>query len=258
MGNLDCTFCLDCVHACPYDNIALGTRLPGLELADPRRRSGVGWLARRWDIAVLAVLFAFGALLNAFAMVAPVYRLEGWLARLLGVASEVPVLAILFVLSLVVAPVILVGGAAALTRTIAGGASGSVGRIAVSYAYALVPFGFGMWLAHYGFHLLTGLFTVIPIAQNVVVDLLGRPALGEPLWRLTGMRPGSVYPIQVGFILLGAMGSLALAYRISERDYPDGPALPTAPWAMVTVTLTTAAIWILSQPMEMRGTGFLG
>jgi len=258
VGNLDCTFCLDCVHACPYDNIALETRLPGLELADPRRRSGVGWLTRRWDIAVLAVLFAFGALLNAFAMVAPVYRLEGWLARLLGVASEVPVLAILFVLSLVVAPVILVGGAAALTRTIAGGASGSVGRIAVRYAYALVPFGFGMWLAHYGFHLLTGLFTVIPIAQNVVVELLGRPALGEPLWRLTGMRPGSVYPIQVGFILLGAMGSLALAYRISERDYPDGPALPTAPWAMVTMTLTTAAIWILSQPMEMRGTGFLG
>jgi ferredoxin len=258
VGNMDCTFCLDCVHACPHDNIALAARLPGVELADPRRRSGIGWLARRWDIAVLAVLFAFGALLNAFAMVAPVYRLESWLARLLGVPSEAPVLAILFVLSLGVAPLVLVGGAAVLTRTIAGGASGSVGRIAVNYAYALVPFGFGMWLAHYGFHLLTGLFTVIPIAQNVVVDLLGRPVLGEPLWRLTGMRPGAVYPMQVGFILLGAMGSLALAYRISERDYPDHPALPTAPWAMVTMTLTTAALWILSQPMEMRGAGFLG
>ena len=23
----------------------------------------------------------------------------------------------------------------------------------------------------------------------------------------------------------------ALAYRISERDYPDAPALPTAPWS---------------------------
>jgi hypothetical protein len=137
-------------------------------------------------------------------------------------------------------------------------AGGAVGRIAVNYAYALVPFGFGMWLAHYGFHLLTGLFTVIPIAQNVVVDLVGRPALGEPLWRLTGMRPGAVYPIQLGFIVLGAMGSLALAYRISERDYPDRPALSTAPWAMVTVTLTTVAIWILSQPMEMRGAGFMG
>jgi polyferredoxin len=255
VGNMDCTFCLDCVHACPHDNIALAGRLPGIELADPRRRSGVGRLARRRDIAVLVVLFAFGALLNAFAMVAPAYRLEGWLARLLGVASEAPVLAILFVLSLVVAPLILVGGAAALTRTIAGG---SVGRIAVNYAYALVPLGFGMWLAHYGFHLLTGVFTVIPIAQNVIVEVLGRPALGEPLWRLTGMRPGAVYPIQVGFILLGAMGSLALAYRISERDYPNRPGVSTVPWAMVTMTLTTTALWILSQPMEMRGAGFMG
>jgi polyferredoxin len=255
VGNLDCTFCLDCVHACPYDNIALASRLPGMELADPRRRSGVGWLARRPDIAALAVVFAFGALLNAFAMVAPIYRLEAWLARLLGAASEVPVLAVVFVVSLGVAPLILVGGAAALTRLIAGG---SVGRIAVNYACALVPFGFGVWLAHYGFHLLTGLFTVIPIAQNVAVDLLGRPVLGEPMWRLTGMRPGAVYPIQLGCIVLGAMGSLAVAYRISARDYPDRPALPTAPWAMVTMTLTAVAIWILSQPMEMRGTGFLG
>ena len=71
-----------------------------MELADPRRRSGVGWLARRPDIAALAVLFVFGGLLNAFAMVAPVYRLETWIAHVLGVASEAPVLALLFVASL--------------------------------------------------------------------------------------------------------------------------------------------------------------
>ena len=182
------------------------------------------------------MLFAFGGMLNAFAMVAPVYRLEAWLAHALGVASEVPVLALLFVASLGVAPLVLVGGAAALTRLIAGGTGGSIRRTAVSYAYALVPFGFGMWIAHYGFHLLTGLFTVIPITQSAAIDLLGWPALGEPLWRWTGMRPGAVFPIQLGFILLGAMGSLALAYRISDRDYPDRPGPPTAPWAIVTMT----------------------
>ena len=31
-GNLDCTFCLDCVKACPYDNVALAVRPPGDEL----------------------------------------------------------------------------------------------------------------------------------------------------------------------------------------------------------------------------------
>jgi polyferredoxin len=36
VGNLDCTMCLDCVHACPHDNIALVTRIPGAESARAR------------------------------------------------------------------------------------------------------------------------------------------------------------------------------------------------------------------------------
>ena len=45
VGNLDCTFCLDCVQACPHDNVALAARVPGAELLDLRRRSGIGRLA---------------------------------------------------------------------------------------------------------------------------------------------------------------------------------------------------------------------
>ena len=135
---------------------------------------------------------------------------------------------------------------------------GSIRSTAVNYAYALVPFGVGVWAAHYGFHLLTGLFTVIPITQSAAIDLVGRPLLGEPLWRWTGMRPGSVFPIELGCILLGSMGSLALAYRISDRDYPERPGPTSAPWAIVTLVLASVAIWILFQPMEMRGTGLSG
>ena len=51
IGNLDCTFCLDCVHACPHDNVAIGFRVPGEELADDRRRSSIGRLSRRPDLA---------------------------------------------------------------------------------------------------------------------------------------------------------------------------------------------------------------
>jgi hypothetical protein len=59
-------------------------------------------------------------------------------------------------------------------------------------------------------------------------------------------------------ILLGTMGSIAVAYRISEFDHPDRPGLPTLPWAVVTVVLATIAVWTLSQPMEMRGVGLAG
>jgi hypothetical protein len=67
------------------------------------------------------------------------------------------------------------------------------------------------------------------------------------------MSAGAVYPIQVGFIVLGTMGSLAVAYRISERECPSRPGVATAPWAAAVVALAFAALWILVQPMDMRG-----
>jgi ferredoxin len=258
VGNLDCTLCLDCVHACPHDNIALAMRLPAAELADPRRRSGIGRLTKRRDIAALVVLFTFGSLMNALGMVAPVRGFEAAISRTFGFASEAPALGVLFGVVLIVAPLLLIGGGAEATRQLARDRSRSATQIAVNYAYALVPFGFGMWLAHYGFHLLTGALTIVPVTQRAALDLLAWPALGQPLWRLTGMRPGSVFPIQAGLILLGTMGSFAAAYQISERDYPDRPAAALIGWFAVITLLAVAALWILSQPMEMRGTGLLG
>ena len=126
------------------------------------------------------------------------------------------------------------------------------------YAYGLVPFGFGMWTAHYGFHLLTGALTVVPVTQSAAIDLMGWAALGDPLWRWAGMRAGAVFPIQLGCILLGTFGSLAVMHDISRRDYPDRPIRATAPWAIVVLLLAATAIWILFQPMEMRGMGLGG
>jgi hypothetical protein len=67
-----------------------------------------------------------------------------------------------------------------------------------------------------------------------------------------------VFPIQAGFVLLGAMGSLATAYQISERDYPRRSVAALIPWLAVIFVLGATALWILLQPMEMRGTGLLG
>jgi polyferredoxin len=257
VGNMDCTLCLDCVHACPHDNIALGARVPGAELADSRRRSGIGRFARRRDIAALAVVFVFGGLMNAFGMVAPIRGVESAIAQALGVDGEWPALAALFVATLLVAPLLLLGMAAVATRAIAADRERSIGSVAVNFAYALVPFGFGVWLAHYGFHLLTGAFAIVPVTQRAATDLLGWAVLGEPLWRLTGMRPGAVFPLQVGFIALGTLGSLASAMQVAARDYPRRAAA-VIPWAILVVLLSAAALWILSQPMEMRGLAVLG
>ncbi len=43
--------------------------------------------------------------------------------------------------------------------------------LAVRYSYTLVPLGFGMWLAHYGFHFFTGILTIVPVTQTALANL---------------------------------------------------------------------------------------
>jgi polyferredoxin len=266
LGNMDCTFCLDCAHACPHDNVGISNRLPASELWADAWRSGIGRFSRRPDLAALAVVFTFGALLNAFAMVTPVYALEDWLAGLLNTASELPVLATIFFVGLVVVPLALMGLTGWLSRRGAGyPASGlSLKGTITRYAYALVPMGFSIWLAHYAFHFLTGFWTFVPVAQSFVADIMGRSLLGSPRWDLGPLLPpGWLYPLELGILGLGWLGSLLVAYRLAARHQPeeDGPAVfwrAFLPWAVLVSLLIAAAIWLMGQPMEMRGTMFAG
>jgi len=251
VGNLDCTFCLDCVHACPKDNVGLLARMPGEELVHAGRRSGIGQVLRRPDWAALAIVFTFGALLNAFGMVAPVYALERWLADVLGTQRESILLALIFLAVLVVLPAMLFGAAAAASRGL-GGAPERLREQATRHAFGLVPLGLGVWVAHYAFHFLTGIWTIVPVLQNAVAEL-GAPLLGEPNWRLGGIEAGLVWPIEVGFLALGALGSLAITYRLVDARRGRRVAA-YAPWAVLVLALAATAGWLLAQPMEMRGT----
>ena len=133
-------------------------------------------------------------MLNAFVMTAPAVAFERGLAALMPLQSEAGALGLLFVIGLGVAPALMLLAAAGFTAAAAGGATRSLGATAVQYAPALVPFGLGVWLAHYGFHLFTGILTVVPVTQSAAIDWLGRAALGEPVWRWAGMPPGSGLP----------------------------------------------------------------
>jgi polyferredoxin len=245
VGNLDCTLCFDCVRACPHDNIGWFSRLPGEELTTDQRRSGIGRLAARPDIAALAVLFTFGGLLNAFAMTGTAAHLQHqWVSA--GVPGHTAALALLFVLSLVIAPALLMWLATAASRPSSGRLPGGL-----RYAYALIPLGAGIWLAHYGFHTLAGVLTVVPVTQSAVIDFFGRPLAGAPLWQLTGVRPGLLFPFQIGCVLLGALGSAGLATAITVRDGRRGRA--ALPWHLLVAALALVAVWAFAQPMDMRG-----
>ncbi|KAA5543279.1 FesM [Roseiconus nitratireducens] len=254
-GNLDCTFCLDCVYACPHDNVGILTRLPAEELAYEGTRSGIGTPERRFDFTALTIVFAFGALLNAFAMISPVYAAERWIADVTGLRTEWPILAAIFALALVIEPALLLGAAASLTRFFSRSDTPLL-SIINRYIRSLIPIGFGVWLAHYGFHFFTGLLTVIPVAQNAAKST-GTAWLGQPQWQLGGLPETVVYPLELGFMSLGLIGSWMIAWSIASQRSSNRIALRFAPWAALHLLLYVSAVWIMNQPMDMRGT-FLG
>jgi hypothetical protein len=200
------------------------------------------------------LLFAFAALVNAFAMTAPAYGVEQWLTAWVGTEREAPVLGLLFAAGLVGVPVAVVGAAAAATRGLAPGSDLGVSSIAVRFAFGLVPFGAGVWLAHYGFHYLTAVGAILPVTQAAAIEVTGQALLGEPDWRWIGLRSGAVFPFQLGAVLLGALGSSAVVHRIAGRDFPSRAGRAAAPWILLVIMLTAVALWVVGLPMEMRGT----
>ena len=255
VGNVDCTFCLDCLQACPRDNVTIAVRPPTSELWSDPLRSGVGRLSKRIDLSVLALVLVFGAFLNAFGMVPAVHALGSWLAGLLHTDSEAIVLLVVFALGLGVLPAVSVLAAAAIGRALSG-TQDTVLSLATRYSYSLVPVGFGMWLAHYSFHFLTGALTIVPVAQSFAADL-ALPWLGVPRWELGPLMPTPwVLGVELLFLELGLLGSLLAAYRIAGAHVADRRRARWAslPWGALAVALCAMGVWLLLQPMEMRGT----
>jgi ferredoxin len=254
-GNMDCTACLDCVHACPHDNVGLIAGPPGAELWTDRQRSGVGRFGRRRDIAALVLVLVFGAFANAAGMVGPVVTWQEQLAGLAGIRSPWLATTAFYMLALVVVPLFTVGGAAVLSRRWARLEAGTL-EVAVRYAYALVPLGFAMWLAHASFHFGTSYDTAIPVAQRFLCDL-GWTALGEPRWVAACCRPVADWlpRLEVLVLDLGLLLSLYTGYRIALAQSPRmSRALGAlAPWALLITVLYAVGIWLIFQPMQMRG-----
>jgi polyferredoxin len=254
-GNLDCTFCLECVHACPHENVGIGLRSPLRELALDPVRSGVGRISRRPDLAAMAALLVFAAFFNAFGMVTPVYGVQEDLRSLLPGDSRTLTLGAFFLMGLVVLPALLMAGAAAMGRALTGGRDSLVERGA-TYVWSLVPLGLGMWTAHYLFHLLIGGLTIVPVVRDYLSDLGILAAAESPAGVGTLVPESWILPVELIFLQGGLLLTLVTGLRIGEREEGDRRRafLAFLPWALLAMIMAAAGVWLLLQPMEMRGT----
>jgi hypothetical protein len=67
-----------------------------------------------------------------------------------------------------------------------------------------------------------------------------------------------LYPLELGFLGLGWFGSLLVAAEIATREAPDRRWRVAAPWFLLLSLLLLFAVWLMGQPMEMRGTFLAG
>jgi cytochrome c oxidase assembly factor CtaG/ferredoxin len=254
-SNMDCTLCLDCVHACPNDNIGIIAGPPAAALWHDPLRSGVGRFGKRADLAALVLILVFGGFANAAGMVGPVAEWQDWLQLRWGLATPFWAITAYYLFALIVLPVIMVACAGWLSHWWSS-LSTSWFAVATRYVFALIPLGFAMWLSHYSFHLLTSYEAAVPSAQRFAINL--GIDLGTPDWVCACCRPVMDWlpRLEILFLDVGLLLSLYTAYRINLSTALDLPhALKAlAPWAILLLLLFAAGVWIVLQPMQMRGT----
>ncbi|HZT81125.1 MAG TPA: hypothetical protein VFA26_12915, partial [Gemmataceae bacterium] len=231
-------------------NVGLLPVTPGADLWHDPQRSGLGRFSRRPDLAALVLVLVFGAFANAAGMVGPVVE---WQDRV-----GYPRLAttVFYLTACVLLPALAAGGAAALGRWW-GRLPGTWRETAARGSFALVPLGLAMWLAHCSFHFLTSWDGLLPAVERFLIDL-GCSGIGDPQWAYSCCTPVAGWLLRLEILALdvGLLLSLYAGWRIALSQAPRRPqALQAlAPWAVLMVLLFLAGVWIVMQPMQMRGT----
>jgi hypothetical protein len=181
-------------------------------------------------------------------MVPPMYALLEDLAAW-GVQAEWLALLLVFAGGSLLLPLLASLAAAwigrMLTRTTA---KFSLRDTVAAFAPAFVPVGFGIWLAHYGFHFLIAPLSIVPVMQ----EFLGMTGEWERF--SVGVDLNLIGLLQVAALLGGFLGSLVIAQRAALRLYKKQSFAGLMPWALLLLLLMVAAYQVFSMPMEMRGT----
>jgi ferredoxin len=247
-SNMDCTLCLDCVKACPHDNIVLTPRSVTRDVLASESTSSLGRLHRRTDVACAALVLVFAGFANALAMVGPggaflasTARKVPWLATGIGSFAGV-----VFAALVGTGVVWLVSQSAPDAES----QSEAFGRGAL----ALLPLGMGMWAAHLVFHLAMGVPALLPLVQQSGVDF-GLRWLGLPHWGTsrTLFDGNGLLQLQLLFLDGGLLLSLYLVWRMAAATQGTRRVLAIAPLALLTAALYAFGFWLLLQPMQMRG-----
>ncbi len=269
VGNMDCTMCMDCVKACPHDNIALTLQPPMRDLTRDPIRSSLRKFSHRFDVAVLVLLLSIGAIFNAAVMVKPIVdgltsieKYHPFLASNIGtLAMAGGIFLALLLLCLGIAKALQVFSNETSVRT-----------VFCRFALAMVPIGLSMWAAHLTFHLVTARPTIMPSIDHALALIGGvthhhttmqamspMSMLSKPsqLMIMPGAKGINLFSLQIWMLDLGLLLTLYAGWRLVRQmtsKVRNAAAMLTI-WAMSSTLFYVVCLWVYTQPMEMRGIG---
>lgn len=252
-GNMDCTFCMDCIDACPHDNVAVFSIHP--LATSVRSEAGrthstqQGYGHHRFDLAALIVLLFFASLVNAAWMTAPVIAVEDSMVQRLGI-GRLPVLTVGFMFALIGVPILVMQVVATISTRLDGlnGSDEAVRANIARFAPSLIPLSLSMWLAHYCFHLATSFDGWRVASGRALADWMGGTFEVGPI-TMACCKADSVpwlLPTELSVLAIGLCVSFVVAFRISDQK-------SRIPWVGLMFLFYAACVWVLLQPMQMRG-----
>jgi hypothetical protein len=254
--NTYCTLCMECVKGCPMNNMALRARPFGADLWGSGKR--------QFDEAYLAAAMLGVATVVTAAMLAP------WQAWMVGLGRLLPVnpirwmrpitylslvdSAVFFAVALAVGPGLVLAAAWLAERRVPAVERLGLRRAFTTFAYAVVPLGLAMHLAHNLEHLLVEGPAAVPALQRTAARFLGF-ATGDPDWRIGPLVAPDLIPWLQLAVLLALFGvGLAVAHRLTRTTYDDPvtAARAAVPLFLLLALVTAINIAILAQPMGAR------
>jgi len=245
--NTYCIQCMECVQACPSDNLTVNLRPWGADLATDHK-------ARR-DEAYLALLMLSITGFHGLTMTPNWARLTDWLHESVSLGAMLSfsvgmaglMLAPIAIYALLVAVSYRFGTWATTDRP------HTYGDYFVRYAYALLPIALFYHLAHNLEHLLMEGPKIVSLASDPFG--WGWDLFGTLTWNVPPLVSLDVlWVLQIALVLVGHVYSLWAAQRTARHMFGDrGRALGSQlPMLVGMIAFSVFSLWLLKQPMEMR------
>ncbi|NIW44990.1 MAG: 4Fe-4S binding protein [candidate division Zixibacteria bacterium] len=226
--NVNCGTCMECLRACPYDNMAVNLRPLGEDLFNPRER--------KMDEALKSFIMLGSAVVYSFVMLGPWGEVK-MAAYSIGTPGWFAYTLTLLALVLVLLPGMLFLG---IKFADAGISKSRLKREFVKQSYALVPLGLSAWIAFS----LSFVFANFSYVLAVISDPFGWG------WNLLGTAsmPWTPYlsavtpPLQSFSLLVGLSLTILASQKIARESDTS-----RSSWPLIGIAtfLTVGQLWIL-------------